>query len=196
MRVDPDPSTYPEESLLQQNAMLEGNPDVMPQVDPESSRGNLSYATTNMASYEQNQLMADTRNTRRGVRRGQDPDDEGDVSDEEEEGKYNRDDDRLFDQDDEGELNNRERVELELEMESSRNLGRWSGDNRSRLNDFQRAARNKKDADSMRDSAFLNSLRSKPIPWERPSRTYQNNSVGLIRNSNRSMQLAVGQLIP
>ena len=196
MRVDPDPSTYPEESLLQQNAMLEGNPDVMPQVDPESSRGNLSYATTNMASYEQNQLMADTRNTRRGVRRGQDPDDEGDVSDEEEEGKYNRDDDRLFDQDDEGELNNRERVELELEMESSRNLGRWSGDNRSRLNDFQRAARDKKDADSMRDSAFLNSLREKPIPWKKPSRTYQNNSVGLIRNSNRSMQLAVSEMIP
>ena len=196
MRVDPDPSTYPEESLLQQNAMLEGR-GVMSQVDPESSRGNLSYATTNMASYEQNQMIADTRNIRRRTRKG-DPDDDDDDDDDfsEDEGKYDRDDDRLFDQDDENELNNRERVELELEMESSRNLGRWSGDNRSRLNDFQRAARDKIQADSMRDSTFLNSLREKPIPWQKPSRTYQNNSVGLIRNSNRSMQLAVSELIP
>jgi hypothetical protein len=148
-----------------------------------------------MASYEQNQMIADTQNIRRRTRK-EDPDDDDVVSDDENEGKYDRDDDRLFDQDDENELNNRERVELELEIESSRNLGRWSGDNRSRLNDFQRAARDKIHADSMRDSSFLNSLREKPIPWQKPSRTYQNNSVGLIRNSNRSMQLAVSELIP
>ena len=42
----------------------------------------------------------------------------------------------------------------------------------------------------------IDALRKKEIQWKRPTRTYAGNSVGLVRQSNRSMALLSHQLLP
>jgi len=43
----------------------------------------------------------------------------------------------------------------------------------------------------------VNAMRGKPLyPYKIPDRTYAGNSVNMIRNSNRSMLLQTGMLLP
>ena len=197
IRNDPNPETYPQQSLIQQNDILEGEEEFMPQGDAESSRGEVFLAENNMYSHAQRQMIAETR---RPQRRGNgDPDDEPEdefgfeyeEKDEDDE-KYDRAEETLFEDD---EINNRQRNEKQLEIMSYRDTGKWNG-SRGVQSDYQRSSiANRKD-NYMKNSGMVNALRAQSIPWNKPSRTTSNNNIGLMRNSNRSMTMAVHQLLP
>tara|TARA_R110000803_G_scaffold92288_2_gene159778 strand:+ start:278 stop:2107 length:1830 start_codon:yes stop_codon:yes gene_type:complete len=199
IRYDPDPRTYPEQSLIGQNDILEGEEEFMPEGDAESSRGQIALAQNNMFSHAQRQMLAETRVRTR--RRGEGDDDPDDPDDEfgfdyeekdEDDEKYDRAEENLFEGDD---INNRQRNEKQLEILSYRDTGKWSG-SRGVSSDYQRSAvANKKD-NYMKNSGMVNALRAQEIPWKKPSRTSANNNISLMRNSNRSMTLQVNQLLP
>jgi len=200
IRNDPDPRTYPQQSLIAQNDMLEGEADFMPEGDADSSRGEIALAQNNMFSHAQRQMLAETRVRTR--RRGEgdddpedDPDDEfgfGYEEKDDDDEKYDRAEENLFEGD---EINNRQRNEKQLEILSYRDTGKWNG-SRGVSSDYQRSAvANRKD-NYMKNSGMVNALRAQEIPWKKPSRTTANNNIGLMRNSARSMTLRVHQLLP
>lgn len=89
----------------------------------------------------------------------------------------------------------REIIENEIQKRMLQPRGQWAG-NRGGNSDWTRPFEADKIAESVRSSQQLAYLRNTGIPYKMPSRSYANNSVGLIRNSNRSMILAVNQLEP
>ena len=95
----------------------------------------------------------------------------------------------------EGGQSMREIIENEIEKRLLQPRGQWVGD-RGVEADFQRQAVADREGQALRNSQSLAYLRKTGIPYRLPSRTYANNAVGLIRNSNRSMILAVNELEP
>ena len=95
----------------------------------------------------------------------------------------------------EGGQSMREIIENEIEKRLLQPRGQWSG-NRGIEADFQRQALADRVGNGIKNSQALNYLRKTGIPYKMPSRSYANNSVGLIRNSNRSMILTVNELEP
>jgi len=95
----------------------------------------------------------------------------------------------------EGGQSMREIIENEIEKRLLQPRGQWQGD-RGIEADFQRQALADRVGNGIKNSQALNYLRKTGIPYKMPSRSYANNSVGLIRNSNRSMILTVNELEP
>mgnify|MGYP003636951764 CR=1 FL=1 len=95
----------------------------------------------------------------------------------------------------EGGQNMREIIQDEIERRLIQPRGRWVG-NRSVGGDFQRQAMADRVGNGLANSSALRALRKTSIPYNMPSRSYANNSVGLIRNSNKSMILQVNELEP
>lgn len=95
----------------------------------------------------------------------------------------------------EGGQNMREIIENEIEKRLLQPRGQWQGE-RGIEADFQRQALADRIGNGLQNSQALNYLRKTGIPYKMPSRSYANNSVGLIRNSNRSMILQVNELEP
>lgn len=95
----------------------------------------------------------------------------------------------------EGGSSMREIIENEIEKRLLQPRGQWTGD-RSVQADFQRQAMADRVGAGIKNSQALAYLRKTGIPYKMPSRTYANNSVGLIRNSNRSMIMQVNELEP
>ena len=89
----------------------------------------------------------------------------------------------------------RQTIQNEIERQLIKPRTKWVGD-RGVTADFQRVAIADRIGDSLKNSQSLNAMRKTPIPWKRPSRTYANNYVGLIRNSTRSMILQTNLLEP
>jgi hypothetical protein len=209
MRNDPDMLVEPPQNILEQNRILEGPDDVMPEaeVEPQNpARVNyeMSVASNNMNSMEQNVLDRNARNVRIAQRRilgEEDPDDEfGENLEvemkEELEEKY---DPNLLVREDETReqsfLNNKARLdkqieELSLASQSKRNQ------TRGKQAHYQREAMARLKATDKMSQMNLDALRQKEIQWKRPTRTQAGNSVGLVRQSNRSMALRAHELLP
>jgi len=209
MRNDPDMLVEPPQNILEQNRILEGDDDVMPEseVEPQNpARLNyeMSVASNNMNSMEQNVLNRNARNVRIAQRRilgEEDPDDEfGENLEvemkEELEEKY---DPNLLVREDETReqsfLNNKARLdaqieELSLASQSKRNQ------TRGKQAHYQREAMARLKATDKMSQMNLDALRQKEIQWKRPTRTQAGNSVGLVRQSNRSMALRAHELLP
>ena len=210
MRNDPDVLVQPPQSILEQNRILEGPEDVMPEseVEPENQERlnyEMAVAPNNINSLQQNIQDRNFRNVRIAQRRilGEEADDDDEFGEnlevemkEEQEEKY---DPNLLVRDDETReqsfLNNRERLdnqieELSLASQSKRNPTRGKSAH------YQREAMSRLKAQDKMNQMNLDALRKKEIKWKRPTRTFANNSVGLIRQSNRSMALLAHQLLP
>ncbi|MAO19553.1 MAG: hypothetical protein CMJ25_02275 [Phycisphaerae bacterium] len=209
MRNDPDVLVQPPQNILEQNRILEGPDDVMPEseVEPQNpARVNyeMSVASNNMHSMEQNVLDRNARNVRIAQRRilGEEADDDEFGEDlevemkEEQEEKY---DPYLLVREDESReqsfLNNKARLDTQIEELSLASQSRRN-QTRGKQAHYQREAMSKLKATDKMEQMNIDALRKKEIQWKRPTRTYAGNSVGLVRQSNRSMALLSHQLLP
>jgi hypothetical protein len=204
MRNDPNPSVIPQQDILEQVRILEGPPNQMPHGEPHRLPNPVvvndpRLAQNNMGAMEQNVMMNRNMMDRREMRRA--------MFGEGEEEKYQdafgampEDDDfdeldqneDIYNEDFEG-ISNRERIDEMKKIMSYKQAGRWTG-NIGVGRDYARSAMISGAAptidttDRMRKEAMY--------PYKIPNRTYAGNSVNLIRNSNRSMLLQTGQLLP
>jgi hypothetical protein len=195
MRRDPDPSVQPQPSIAVQSDILEGPADRMPEGDPEVEilRDPQDVAQNNSQNIDQGNFMRDARSN---LRRTMNLIGAGDEFAEEVEEK-----DMGVDIGEnvmvEGGMTNNERTAAEmkrLEMRSKANLSRDKYKDRTKA--WNKFMKMKAIEDGLMRGQSLHHLRGTEIPWRQPDRTYANNYVGLIRNSNRSMELAVHELIP
>ncbi len=209
MRNDPDVLVEPPQNILEQNEILEGPDDVMPEaeVEPENpARVNyeMNVAANNMHSMAQNVFDRNAQRVRLAQRRilGEEPDDdeygenlEVEMKEELEE-KY---DPNLLVREDETReesfLNNRARLDKQIEELSLASQSRRN-QTRGKQAHYQREAMSRLKATDKMNQMNIDALRQKEIQWKRPTRTYANNSVGLVRQSNRSMALLAHQLLP
>ena len=204
MRIDPRPNVIPQQDILEQVRILEGPEGQMPHGEPHRLPNPVvvndpRLAQNNMGAMEQNVMMNRNMMDRREMRRA--------MFGEGEEGKYDdafgampEDDDfdeldqneDIYNEDFEG-ISNRERIDEMKKIMSYKQAGRWNG-NMGVGRDYARSAMIVGNAptidttDRMRKEAMY--------PYKIPNRTYAGNSVNLIRNSNRSMLLQTGQLLP
>ena len=95
----------------------------------------------------------------------------------------------------EGGKSMREIIEDEVQKRLLQPKGTWVAD-RSMTNGFQREAMIHNEINHIKNAQAINYLRQKPIPYRMPSRSFANNQVNLVRNSNRSMILSVNELEP
>jgi len=208
MRNDPDPLVNPPQPILEQVEILERNPEEMPHAQPHryenpAVMNNPRLADSNYSSMAQNVMYDELTRGRRQLRRELLGDEEGkydDVfheledDDDDDEIDPNRDvyDDRSLLPDD---LSDRERVEQMKELLTYSNAGTYTG-NYGVGRDFLRAAMvnntyirpDVNTADRLRKEGNLS--------YREPDRTYSNNAVNLVRQSNRSMAINVSQLLP
>jgi hypothetical protein len=209
MREDPDLLVEPPQNILEQNRILEGPDDVMPEseVEPQNpARVNyeMSVAANNMHSMEQNVLDRNAQRVRIAQRRilGEEVGDDEFGEDleiemkEELEEKY---DPNLLVRENETReqsfLNNRERLDKQIEELSLASQSRRN-QTRGKQAHYQREAMSRLKAQDKMNQMNIDALRKKEIQWKRPTRSFANNSVGLVRQSNRSMALLSHQLLP
>lgn len=209
MRNDPDLLVQPPQSIIEQNRILEGPDDVMPESEvepqnPERLNYEMAVAPNNIHSLQQNIQDRNARNVRIAQRRilGEEPDYDEFGEDlefemkEEQEEKY---DPYLLVREnqtrDESFLNNRERLDNQIEELSLASQSRRVN-TRGKQAHYQREAMSRLKAQDKMSQMNLDALRKKEINWKRPTRTQAGNSVGLIRQSNRSMALLANQLLP
>ena len=204
MRNDPNPEVIPEQDILEQVRILEGPEGQMPHGEPHRLPNPVvvndpRLAQNNMGAMEQNVMMNRNMMDRREMRRQ--------MFGEGEEGKYDdvfgampEDDDfpdldqneDIYNEDFEG-ISNRERIDEMKKIMSYQQAGRWNG-NMGVGRDYARSAMIR---GAEANITNVNDMRGKPLyPYKIPNRTYAGNSVNLIRNSNRSMLLQSGQLLP
>ncbi len=219
----PEEEKYPAPPgpILRQDAMLHGPDDQLPHADPNDDRELMNIGARRLA--ENNQYTGDqkdfmsridaNKDIRGRIERGNidamlgvnPPQNVGDKREGEEE-KYEQEgigggmgDDEGEDLEDltvrEGGQKMREIIENEIQKRLLQPRGQWAG-NRGGNSDWTRPFEADRVAEGIRTSQQLAYLRNTGIPYKMPSRSYANNSVGLIRNSNRSMILAVNQLEP
>lgn len=210
MRNDPDPLVEPPQNILEQNRILEGPDDRMPEaeVEPinmERVEYEESVAANNMHSIEQNIQDRHNRNVRIAQRRilgGEDVEDDPFGEGVEVEQKYQmeeKDDPNLLVRDDEDReqsfLNYQRRLESQLsELSMSGHSKR--NETRGKQAHYEREGMRKLKAHEKMSQMNLDALRKKDIKWQRPTRTQAGNNVGLIRQSNRSMALRTHLLLP
>jgi hypothetical protein len=207
--------------ILRQDEMLNGPDNEMQHADPNDDRelmnvGARKLAENNQYTGDQKDFMQriDANKNTRGIieSKGLDsmlgvnpPRNEGDKREGEEE-KYEQEeigggmgDEEGDDLGDvrvrEGGQSMREIIENEISKRMLQPRGQWAG-NRGGSSDWTRPFEADKEGNALRNSQSLAYLRNTGIPYKMPSRTYANNSVGLIRNSNRSMILQVNELEP
>ena len=204
------------EPILEQNNQLEGPVDELVHADPNDDRTQLNtgvarLAENNQYSDQQKAFLQRNEANRRiqnrikksnldmnlgraGVPLGE-RDDEEKYGDQDDFGGGMGDygPDLMEERVTENSRSNRELIENAIERQTLQPRARWTG-NRSVTADYQRQSVADRIGSSLSNSQSLNRMRSSPIPWKRPSRTYANNYVGLVRNSNRSMILAVNRL--
>lgn len=201
MRNDPNNNIEPNQPILVQDQILEGDEDRMPESEAENMIGRVSnrnIAPNNMSSMAQNYFMRQANDVRRRQMRllGDPQDEEAVVIDDEERGEEGVPDimdNVAF----EGGRNNRELLQAQLEKLDSAKQGKWFGSNYlGNSEDWRRIVKAKNKSDDLITSQAVNYLRDKEIPWKRPSRTHAGNYVGLIRNSNMAMTKAVGEMLP
>jgi hypothetical protein len=204
MRDDRRPYVIPQQDILEQVRILEGPEGQMPHGEPHRLPNPVvvndpRLAQNNMGSMEQNVMMNRNMMDRRELRRS--------MFGEGEEGKYDdafgampEDDDfheldqneDIYNEEFEG-MSNRERIDEMKKIMSYQQAGRWNG-NMGVGRDYARSALVLGSAptidttDRMRKEGLY--------PYKIPNRTYAGNAVNLIRNSNRSMLLKNGQLLP
>ena len=218
---EPAEEKYPSDPqpILTQDETLNGPDDEFRHADPNDDReimntGIRKLAENNQYSGDQKDFMSrvDANKATRGkIERGQldtmlgknAPRNEGDKREDEEE-KYEQEgigggygDEEGDDLGDvrvrEGGQNMREIIENEMEKRLVQPKGSWVG---ARSSAWTNPTTDQKITQGLSQSQALAYLRKTGIPYRLPSRSYANNSVGLIRNSNRSIILAVNQLEP
>ncbi len=209
MRNDPDVLVQPPQNILEQNRILEGPDDVMPEseVEPQNpARVNyeMAVASNNMHSMEQNIQDRNAQRVRIAQRRilGEEVGDDEFGEDlevemkEEQEEKY---DPNLLVRDNETReqsfLNNKARLDAQIEELSLASQSRRN-QTRGKEAHYQREAMSRLKAQDKMNQMNIDALRAKEIKWKRPTRTQAGNSVGLVRQSNRSMALLAHQLLP
>jgi len=204
MRNDPNPEVIPPQDILEQVRILEGPEGMMPHGEPHRLPNPVvvndpRLAQNNMGSMEQNVMMNRNMMDRREMRRQ--------MFGEGEEGKYDdafgampEDDDfpdldqneDIYNEDFEG-ISNRERIDEMKKIMSYQQAGKWNG-NMGVGRDYARSAMIR---GAEANITNVNAMRGKPLyPYKIPDRTYAGNSVNMIRNSNRSMLLQTGLLLP
>ena len=204
MRNDPNPEVIPPQDILEQVRILEGPEGMMPHGEPHRLPNPVvvndpRLAQNNMGSMEQNVMMNRNMMDRRALRR--------EMLGEGEEGKYDdafgampEDDDfdeldqneDIYNEDFEG-ISNRERIDEMKKIMSYQQAGKWNG-NMGVGRDYARSAMIR---GAEANISNVNAMRGKPLyPYKIPDRTYAGNSVNMIRNSNRSMLLQTGMLLP
>ena len=195
MKRDPDPRVEPRQPLLVQDLMLEGDANRDRQIERIA---NSNIGGNNMMNMEQNYfLRAANAVRRRQVRVMGEPDDEEYDVEEKDELEFGDDmlDRTPFDEDDEG-LSNRELIKRQLDRLNYGKKGKWSGMDPKSSEDWRRITSERAKENQLLTGSGVNYLRGKEIPWKHPTRTFSNNYVNLIRNSNRSMTLAMGEFLP
>lgn len=204
MRIDPRPDIIPRQDILEQVRILEGPEGQMPHGEPHRLPNPVvvndpRLAQNNMGAMEQNVMMNRNMMDRREMRRA--------MFGEGEEGKYDdafgampEDDDfdeldqneDIYNEDFEG-ISNRERIDEMKKIMSYKQAGRWNG-NMGVGRDYARSAMIIGNVPTI---DITDRMRKEELyPYKIPNRTYAGNSVNLIRNSNRSMLLQSGQLLP
>jgi hypothetical protein len=204
MRNDPNPEVIPPQDILEQVRILEGPEGMMPHGEPHRLPNPVvvndpRLAQNNMGSMEQNVMMNRNMMDRREMRRQ--------MFGEGDEGKYDdafgampEDDDfdeldqneDIYNEDFEG-ISNRERIDEMKKIMSYQQAGKWNG-NMGVGRDYARSAMIR---GAEANITNVNAMRGKPLyPYKIPDRTYAGNSVNMIRNSNRSMLLQTGMLLP
>jgi len=204
MRIDPRPNVIPQQDILEQVRILEGPEGQMPHGEPHRLPNPVvvndpRLAQNNMGAMEQNVMINRNMLDRRELRRQ--------MFGEGEEGKYddafgvmpeNDDFDELdqnediYNEDFEG-ISNRERIDEMKKIMSYKQAGRWNG-NMGVGRDYARSALVIGNAPTIDTTDRMR--KEELYPYKIPNRTYAGNSVNLIRNSNRSMLLQTGQLLP
>ncbi len=195
MRVDPDPRVEPRQPLLVQDEMLEGDANEDREIERIANR---NIGENNMNNMDQNYFMREANAIRRRTGRViGDPDDEEYGIEEKDELEFKDDmlDRTPFDEDDEG-LSNRELIKKQLDRLNYGKKGKWSGMDPKSSQDWRRITRERAKENELLTGSAVNYLRNKEIPWKQPTRTFSNNYVNLIKNSNRSMTLAMGEFLP
>ncbi len=201
MREDPDPLIEPNQPIEEQDRILEGSDARMPEGDAENPIGriaNRGIAGSNMSSMGQNYFMRQAHLLRRRqLRQLGDVGEEGfDMEEKEELEEKDEGIDVMDDTPFEGGMSNRQLLEETLKKLSYAKKGKWSGTDPKNSEDWRRIMKAKSKADDLLNSGAVNYLRDKEIPWKAPSRTYANSYVGLVRNSNKAMVNAMGELLP
>jgi len=204
MRNDPNPAVIPQQDILEQVRILEGPEGMMPHGEPHRLPNPVvvndpRLAQNNMGSMEQNVMINRGMMDRREMRRQ--------MFGEGEEEKYQdafgampEDDDfdeldqneDIYNEDFEG-ISNRERIDEMKKIMSYKQAGRWNG-NMGVGRDYARSALIVGNAPTIDTTDRMR--KEELYPYKIPNRTYAGNSVNLIRNSNRSMLLQTGQLLP
>jgi hypothetical protein len=195
MRRDPDPRVEQRQPLLVQDLVLEGDANRDREIERIANR---NIGGNNMNNMEQNYfLRAANEIRRRQIRVMGEPDDEEYDIEEKDELEFGDDmlDRTPFDEDDEG-LSNRELIKRQLDRLQYGKKGKWSGMDPKSSQDWRRITSERAKENQLLTGSGVNYLRDKEIPWKHPTRTFSNNYVNLIRNSNRSMTLAMGQFLP
>jgi hypothetical protein len=195
MRRDPDPRVEPRQPLLVQDLVLEGDANRDREIERIANR---NIGGNNMNNMEQNYFLRSANAIRRRqVRVMGEPDDEEYDIEEKDELEFKDDmlDRTPFDEDDEG-LSNRELIKRQLDRLHYGKKGKWSGMDPKSSEDWRRITSERAKENQLLTGSGVNYLRDKEIPWKHPTRTFSNNYVNLIRNSNRSMTLAMGEFLP
>jgi hypothetical protein len=195
MRRDSDPRVEPRQPLLVQDQILEGDANRDREIERIANR---NIGGNNMMNMAQNYFMRAANDVRRRqVRVMGEPDDEEYDIEEKDELEFGDDmlDRTPFDEDDEG-LSNRELIKRQLDRLHYGKKGKWSGLDPKSSEDWRRITSERAKENQLLTGSGVNYLRDKEIPWRHPTRTFSNNYVNLIRNSNRSMTLAMGEFLP
>lgn len=213
---DESEEKYPEPagSILKQDEKLNGPDDEFQHADPNDDRELLNVGARKLA--ENNQYTGDQKDfmnrsdANKDIRGqieasgldemlGGEPPKEGEEKREQDLIGGGQGEDEGMDMGDmqpiAGGRNMREIIENEIEKRLLQPRGQWVG-NRSVSGDFQRQAMADRIGNGLQNSQALAYLRKTGIPYTLPSRSYANNSVGLIRNSNKSMIMSVNDLEP
>jgi len=197
MRNDPDPSIISDQSILEQDRVLEGPVERMPYAEAENPliRGHeMSIAGNNMSSMDQNYFLQIGDEVRRGQLRilGVEDDDEDEYKvnegvDEEGEG-YDPDDDAPF----EGGASNGDALSSQIRSMNFNRKGQRLNPRTSK--DWRRIMRQKAQFDDLLKAQSVRNEAEIPVILQTRSRA--GNNVNLIRRSNQTMTLAMGQMLP
>ncbi|MHA2358268.1 MAG: YqiA/YcfP family alpha/beta fold hydrolase, partial [Candidatus Heimdallarchaeaceae archaeon] len=198
LRDDPAPEIIDNRPILVQDEVLEGEEEKMPYGEAENvmvRASEMGIASNNMSSMEQNYFLRQAGDVRRAqLREFGGEDEEQEFKDEgvDEEDDYDvgvdDDEDIPF----EGGMSNREAREAQLRSLRFNSRGMRLDPRTSK--DWRKVMRNKARFD---DLLKAQSVRNQAeIPVRLQSRTTASNNVNLIRRSNQTMSIAMGQLLP
>ncbi len=195
MSRDRDPQIVPSQPIQVQDQILEGPEERMPASEAANvlvRMSEIGIAGNNMSSMSQNNMLREANDVRRAQLRelgGEDYEDEfkDDSLDDDAEG-YDRDDEAPF----EGGMSNAEALAAQVRSMKFNSRGQRLDPRKSK--DWRRIMRNRAQFDDLLKAQSVRNQADIPVVIQTRSRA--GNNVNLIRRSNQTMTLAMGELLP